>query len=398
MPGRSYIWTPAKIKHARATLGKSPDVRAAAHALGVTASALDQAMYRAGTTAFACLAPSAQRAAARVPDEPPRERHARVSREAKLTAQVKELVGQVERAEARAELIDRIARPVIPNLTRRERKSGLREAAAIVLASDWHVEETVEPVQVAGRNEYNLEISKRRAERFFAAVLWRLAHHRSAFRITDLVLWLGGDLISGYIHDELAESNALSPVEALLFVQRLLTDGIARLLEHGKLERLVIPCSHGNHGRTTQKRRIQTGAENSYEWLLYNQLALAFAGDNRVEFVIDKSAHQWVDVFGFGLHFHHGDELKYGGGVGGIGIPLLKRVPQWNTMRQSHVHHVGHFHMLRDFHSAFVNGSLIGPSPYGMSIGAGYEPPEQLMYLLDSKRGPCMKSALWVSE
>jgi hypothetical protein len=216
--------------------------------------------------------------------------------------------------------------------------------------------------------------------------------------IRDLVLWLGGDLISGYIHEELVESNQLSPLETVRWLLPRIRDGIHTLLEELELERLIVPCSYGNHGRTTQKRRVSTGHANSYEWNAYHSLSWAFEGDKRVTFEITPSGHQYVDAYDRTLHFHHGDDVRYQGGVGGLSIPLLKAVPMWDLIRKADVHCIGHHHTLLDYGRAMVNGSLIGYGPYSQSIKAPYEDPQQLMFYVDSKRGKCWTTALWVGD
>lgn len=287
-----------------------------------------------------------------------------------------------------------------PKVLPRERSAGApRELVGVVLASDWHVEETVDPETVMGRNAYDLAIADRRIERFFRGIIWQFEHHRASKRlaIRDLVLWLGGDLMSGYIHEELVEGNSLSPTETMLWLMPRLRNGITTLLETLSLERLIVPCSFGNHGRTTQRIRISTGAANSFEWLMYCQLRDSMP-DKRITWEITTSAHQYVQAYDWTLHFTHGDSLKYAGGVGGLGIPYLKAIPAWNVVRPAHVHHIGHFHQLLDYGSGFVNGSLIGYGPYSLRIKAPYEAPQQLMYFIDRKRGRCMPTALWCAE
>jgi hypothetical protein len=44
-----------------------------------------------------------------------------------------------------------------------------------------------------------------------------------------------------------------------------------------------------------------------------------------------------------------------------------------------------------------VNGSLIGTAPYGMRV-AGHENPAQAFFMIDSKRGPCMHTPIWVAK
>lgn len=314
---------------------------------------------------------------------------------------IKQLIEQVRQAKARQSFLDVVSSyKDPPKILPREKNSGIREMTAVVLASDWHVEEPVYPESVAYRNEYNLEVADKRVERFFQGIIWNIEHQRASKRITirDLVLWLGGDLMTGYIHPELVESNLLSPTETVRWLLPRLHSGIATLLDRLNLEKVVVPCSFGNHGRTTEKSRVSTGYANSYEWLMYHSLADRFAGDKRVQFEVTNSAHQYVHVYDKLLHFHHGDEVRYQGGVGGIGIPLLKAAPQWDLIKRADYHHVGHFHQLTDFGRVLVNGSLIGYGPYSQHIRASFEVPQQLLYYIDSKRGKCMTTALWVDE
>lgn len=251
---------------------------------------------------------------------------------------------------------------------------------------------------MSGRNSYNLGIAEQRVGRFFAGTEWLVGLNRNAFSIRDLVLWLGGDLISGFIHEELLESNALSPIESILKLRDWLIDGIEGLLRDKLLERIIIPCSYGNHGRTGLKKKVATGAANSYEWLLYNILERHFATEPRVTFAIARGEHQYLDVYGWQLHFTHADSVNYGGGVGGITIPLNKAIAGWNTVRRADLHHGGHFHQLLWLRDAVMNGSLIGYSPFAYHVKAAYEEPQQAFYVLDAKRGRSITAPIWVRD
>lgn len=324
-------------------------------------------------------------------------------RQREMQSEINRLSEKLAEEKARQKILDYISnidsepRSIIP----REKASGNREGALVVLASDWHVEEEVLPEEVAGMNQYNLEIAEKRACKFFRGIKWLLEYHRTGtvrYQIKDLILWLGGDLITNHLHPENVESNYLGPTEAILFARDLLIDGINSLLEDNELERIIVPCSSGNHGRFTEKTRHKTGSSHSLEWLMYRVLADQYKDEPRVQFHVPKSAHCYIKAYGRDLHFTHGDQVKGGGGVGGIAVPLLRRIPKWDSFRRCDYHHIGHFHQVRDFHSVLVNGSLIGFNAYAISIGASYETPAQLSYVLDSKRGKTLSSPIWLEE
>jgi hypothetical protein len=257
------------------------------------------------------------------------------------------------------------------------------QAVAVALASDWHVEEPVSKESTNGLNHFDLRVADDRIEKFFNAVLRLTEIERNGADIDTCVLFLGGDLMSGYIHEELAETNALSPTETILWVMSRLTRGIALLRKNFK--RLLIPCCYGNHGRTTKKPRHATGYQNSYEWLLYK--VMSQRAEEGVEWQVADSYFNYVDLFGKTLRFHHGDSLKYQGGIGGLTIPTEKAIASWNKARVADLDCFGHWHTMQQNPKWVSNGSLIGYNAYAIAIKAAYELPQQTYFLFDAKRG-----------
>jgi hypothetical protein len=340
----------------------------------------------------------------RAPEAPPRAPDAledhRLAREvARLKSENAALLLRLDDATRIADHVQAVRADGTPvGVQRRERVFGLREATALALASDWHVEELVDPRTVNNLNAYDLSIAERSARRFFEGILWLIESHRSSFAIRDLILWLGGDLITGYIHEELVESNQLSPLGASRFARQLIAQGIRMLLAESDLEQIIVPCSYGNHGRTTPKSRISTGAANSYEHTLYHFLADDFANEPRVRFAIAGGELLYLPVYDMRVRFTHGDAIQYGGGVGGITIPVNKAISQWDKSIRADLTCMGHWHQFQSVSRTIVNGSLIGHGPYSVRIKAEYEVPRQAFALIDSRRGVCQSTPIWVRE
>lgn len=269
------------------------------------------------------------------------------------------------------------------------RKDTASESIAFAIASDWHCEETVKPETVNGLNKFNLDVADIRINKFFKNVLKLVQIQRHGTEINTLVLALLGDFITGYIHDELVEGNSLSPTEATNWVMERLIAGINMLKAYGNFKKIYIPCSYGNHGRTTIKRRVSTGAKNSYEWFMYTVMAKIFkaAGDNTIEFNISQGAHNWVDAYGYQIRMSHGDDLKFQGGVGGITIPVNKAIAAWNQSKVAYLDVFGHWHQYLPGSMFMANGSLIGYSAYALSIKAAFEKPQQTFFLVEKERG-----------
>ena len=275
------------------------------------------------------------------------------------------------------------------------RKQKRYQATAVALASDWHIEENVEPGMVNGLNKYTPAIAQARSEKFFRDLVWKIKHHRSNIDIDNVVLWIGGDIISGYIHEELVESNHMSPTEAILFAFELFTSGIDFLLKELDIN-IQVPCSYGNHGRTTIKRRISTGAKNSYEWALYKFLEKHYAGNEQVQFQVATGDYTYMDVYEYTIRFGHGD--NFGGGGQNLWSNIAKVAAKLDTMTKADYTACGHFHTLGCANGVITNGSLIGTGPYGLKIGARHEPAQQAFFLMKPGRGLCDFSAIWLEE
>lgn len=264
-------------------------------------------------------------------------------------------------------------------------KSG--EATVVVLASDWHIEERVDPATINNLNEYNLSIAEKRAIEFFRHSL-RLTDILSRdVKITTMILALLGDFITGDIHDEMLETAEIEPTLAIIRAQRIIISGVQFLLDNSELN-LVIPCHSGNHARTTKETRFATEAGHSLEYIMYHMIADHFRGEKRIKFIIPRSYHSFVRVYGEVIRFHHGHSIRYAGGIGGLTIPVNKAIAQWNkSNKEVTLDCFGHWHTRFDGGNFLANGSNIGFNAFAVSIKASYDKPSQTLFLIDKKRG-----------
>lgn len=270
------------------------------------------------------------------------------------------------------------------------------ESTAIILCSDLHYEETVDPRTVDGLNEYNITIAKERFNKVFQNGLKLVEMCRSKSNINNLVLWLGGDFINGYIHPEFIENNGMSPIEASIAVYKLCVSAIDFLVENGKFEKITVVTSVGNHSRTTEKSRIATCVENNFEWLIYNFLVSHYEKSEVVQFKLSRGYFNYLEVYGYLIRFHHGDYVRYAGGVGGIGIPLNKAIHMWNEAKSVYLDVLGHWHQHLCGKNYIVNGSIIGYNAYAQSIKASFEKPQQTFFLMHPRYGKTICCPIFV--
>lgn len=280
-------------------------------------------------------------------------------------------------------------------------KGGKSQSWAFAIASDWHAGEYVDPDTVSGLNAFDLEIFQKRTKLFFQRALYLTDLVRAGTKIDVFVLALLGDMISGGIHDELREEALGSSTEMTVLVTDVLCDGIDFLLKEGKFDHICIPCSFGNHGRNTKETRSSTAWKTSYEYLMYSFLQKLYMNNERVHFQLTKGYHNYFDVFDRRIRFHHGDAIRYAGGVGGITIPVNKAVAQWNKApsgRNTYLDIFGHYHQSKSDNCWISNGSLVGYNAYALKLKADYEPPRQQFFTIEKDHGLTFPSYIFLDD
>jgi hypothetical protein len=260
------------------------------------------------------------------------------------------------------------------------------EATAVVLASDWHVYETVRKSEVNGLNEYSVSIARKSIETFFQKIAMLADIERKVVRVDKLVLGLLGDLMTGQLHQDQSENNSGTAMEEVLFLMEVIVGGIDFLLTQG-FKSIQIPCCDGNHSRNTDKPQHTNRVKHSYEWLLFNLLARHYHNESRVQFDIAEGQLLYTELYGRTIRWTHGDAIKYKGGIGGLTIPAIKCLVDWDKGRKADMTFFGHLHTSLLHKSFCSNGSLLGYGPYSIRIHSGFEPPQQAFMLFDSKRG-----------
>lgn len=269
------------------------------------------------------------------------------------------------------------------------------ESTAFTIWSDWHVEQRVESKTVSGLNHFSPDIATTRAQKLFRKTVDFTRMFQQDAEIKTLVIGLLGDFINGNIHDELVETNYMAPVDAAIYAQNLIVSGIEYILENTELN-LVVPCHSGNHPRITRKIHHASEAGNSLEFYMYHNLRDYFRDEPRVEFRISDGYHSYINVYGRTVRLHHGHNVKFGGGIGGLFIPAYKAISQWNKARPAELDVFGHFHQTKDGGTFLCNGSLVGYDTFALSIKADYEPPRQQFFLYHEELGRTISAPIYL--
>ena len=274
-----------------------------------------------------------------------------------------------------------------------KRKTGTRYA--IALFSDAHIEETVKSASVMGLNEYNVKIAKERIEKYFANLVSCL----NTDKVEYLLFASLGDTISGFIHEELSQSNELTPLEATFEAQNLIYNGLKYICDNTELKRIKFVGIVGNHSRVTNKIQHSNGYKMSYEWLMYKNIQKQAELEGLpIEFDIPESEMAIEDTSdGKRFLFIHGFQIKGSGNGTVCGIyPSLGRLSlKYGKVYKQDKIYLGHFHSCISIPNAVVNGSIIGYNSYALTNGFAYEEPAQMYELYDTNIGQLLTRQIY---
>jgi len=315
-----------------------------------------------------------------------------------LKAQVRELEADLDQAEIRSQLFTQLAGHTYKPpawLTKPPKKSS---GVVCTILSDTHFDEVVKPEEIGFRNEYNREIAVARLENYFQKVILLTKDYITGINYEGCVLFLGGDIFSGDIHEELTQTNEDTMLSSVIFWTEQITAGINLLAEH--FNYVHIPCVVGNHGRRTRKPRAKLRAKDNFDWFLAKTLEQRFIDNKKVTFEVATGADLMVDVQDTTYLLTHGDQARGGGGIGGIWPPLMRLVARKRNNTDFDYMVLGHFHQLIMAPSSgfLLNGSLKGYDEYAAIENFAYEVPQQALWINVPEKGILWQTSLLVDD
>jgi hypothetical protein len=265
----------------------------------------------------------------------------------------------------------------------------------VTIWSDWHWGETVFSDEVASMNEFTPEIGHKRVKKLVNTTVSLCYEHmgKPPINYPGIVICLGGDFITGDIHEELAVTNAQTTNQSIEDVTDALAGGIDNMAT--KFGNVFLPCVVGNHGRNGKQYRFKQRVYTSFEWNIYCNLKRHFKNTPHVKFLIPNEADAYFTVFGHRYLLTHGDGLGVKGGDGIIGAvgPIMRgalKVGRSESQigRDIDTIIMGHWHQYLTLPGVIVNNSLIGYNEYArLKLRAPYSRPSQALWFTHPEHG-----------
>ena len=314
-----------------------------------------------------------------------------------------QLLAQVEQLNKALEIVDtatgsRIDPPkwlVAPPSGRK------KHATLVLLLSDTHFDEVVDPTEVGGLNAYNRRIAELRLQAWVENAVKMARHYLAGVTYDGVVCMLGGDLFSGDIHEELAQTNEAVILDSLLHWSEQVGAALGALAdEFGKVH---VPVVVGNHGRQSRKPRMKQRAKTNYDWLLGKMVERHFASDKRFTFQVSENADTTVQIYGHGHLLTHGDQVSGGGGIGGIWPPIM-RMRARKAQRAMDIGQpfdtlwMGHWHQYISTPYLVINGSTKGLDEYAWLNNFGFEVPQQALAIVTPEHNITVQAPVFCQD
>jgi hypothetical protein len=258
--------------------------------------------------------------------------------------------------------------------------------------SDWHWGEVVRPEMVDGANEYNLEIASKRFKMTIERAIDLCKNHMVKPKYPGIVVPLGGDMISGDIHEELKTTNDGATMSHVFDLFDHLVWGLDKLAD--TFGKVFVPCAYGNHGRNTEKPIYKEPAETNFDWLIYNMLERHFQRDKRFTFMVPIGFDSYYKIYGTHYVLTHGDRLGAKGGKGVVGVvaPIVRganNIKANYAAKGKQVDYVimGHWHQYMTPGGVIVNGAGKGFDEFAQGHRFEVELPTQALWFTHPKHG-----------
>ena len=305
--------------------------------------------------------------------------------------------------DVRQTILGLAAQPLRPTLTAppaRNRTPGGRTIVGHL--SDVHKGERVRLPEMDGVNAYDSAICDARVDRFFQKIVSLAVGHWHGPPADEIVLCLGGDLLSGMIHLELVETNDAATPKAVREIAERIAGGIRLLRREVKRPVRVISVP-GNHSRLTLKPQSKRRAAHNLDLLVADFAEAALRGEKDVKFFATDSPDAYFSVYGWNFCLTHGDAMGGGGGKGYIGpiAPITKghRLLVDNaskTGRRIHYVLTAHYHTTARTPFGWANGSVIGYNEYARDLRCDPEPAKQNLLVVHRELGVIQHQELYL--
>lgn len=249
-----------------------------------------------------------------------------------------------------------------------KKNNDSKEVTVVSLLGDWHYGENINERSVEGFNSFSVDIAVQRVNTYMAKLLDWVKLHRNNYTVKEWVVLVLGDTISGSIHQELLETNAMPCSLQSIGAGNLLADAIKQGAPH--FEKVRIECvTSDNHGRLSKKPISKRSGMDNWSYVVGYVAKQALRDHKNVEFNLHDMYETVVKIQNKKYLITHGDGIPCAGQIPFAGIQnkisreAVARMHMDDSVKFDSMV-LGHFHQPAMMPNWIMNGSLSATSEY----------------------------------
>ncbi len=302
----------------------------------------------------------------------------------------------------------------VEGYSRKTKGSGGTPQTIVAPLSDTHIGEFIDIKQMAGLNAYDFDIFNNRLYGWATQLITLIELRRNAVPISELVVPMLGDMISGDIHEELSNTNLTNCMMQMIRGANLIAQALMFIAPH--FESIRVPCVVGNHGRMTRKPPMKDKYMD-WDYLMYQWIAALCKKQSNIEFHIPRSFLTVFPVCNRNILAMHGDAVSGAGSLASITKVLtnLRSVLHFKKGLESELGNlpetipahfdsvmIGHFHRVDELDigtgSAHICGCMKGADEFAMTRLQAVTKPQQIVTYWHPKYGYIGKEIIYLNK
>lgn len=285
-----------------------------------------------------------------------------------------------------------------------------RQPMTMVLdIGDIHWGDKVTPETIMYLGDYDRNMARARIAYLIKEALL-IKKHIVGHRFDKINIHLLGDIVSGYIHDELRQSGDGKIIDWVVEAALCLSLAILDLAREFPI--VEVYGVAGNHARLDKRLNFKEDAFNNWDYMVYMHMSALLANQPNVKLHFPRSYFVLADVNGFKSLLIHGQFINGYNSLPYYGVVrtatnlsdlinlqhIVRNVYGFSNEDIAHILsnsfryiEMGHFHtssiLCTSSVEIIMNGSVVGNSEYNTTKMALGQDPKQWLLLAHPERG-----------
>lgn len=283
-----------------------------------------------------------------------------------------------------------------PSVIKTRTRGAGASQSAVLLFSDTHIGQVVDPLQTLEFGNYNFDVFLARLKYLEESVISIIENHMTV-KIDELVIAMLGDMLHGNLQHSVEAGQHVTLFSQYYAGGHAIAQFLRNLAPH--VPKIRIKTVVGNHTRWGTQRKMPTDNRfSNLDMFLYALVQALVKDIDNIAWSLDMQPFCLFDVKGFCFKAFHGDHLR--GGDKALGIPnhaFGREVSTTSQLFNKHGRIAPHYYIGGHLHRGIqlphamgeiiINGGFAGLDGYALTENFNPVDPMQRLLFMHPKYG-----------